>query len=305
MNLSRHNRTLAGLLALTALVVACDSSPTEPTSALQQTARIANTTETIIPGSIGDLTTSTPEGGLVKVCKLGNASGTFAVTTSPINGGATSAPNTPTVAPNSCVIVAISQDYGPLGQWVTVSETSAGLQGITAATVNSSTGVYSTLTFANGDSVPSNRYHGATITFTNYIAPPPAVCAGLTPGYWKNWRNHYTAAQFASLLPGTIASSIAQADAIFAAKGSNSIAKLKWFVLANQLTLNLTAASSLPNPSSGSLSGSCVAVAGGPELGGTLSTALNILNGVGGPYTDAYILGIKDILDAIANLLGG
>ena len=39
-------------------------------------------------------------------------------------------------------------------------------------------------------------------------------CVGLTPGYWSNWRNHYTAAEFTGLLAGTIASSIDKADSI-------------------------------------------------------------------------------------------
>ena len=151
--------------------------------------------------------------------------------------------------------------------------------------------------------VTVSRIRGATVLFKQKspTPPPPSVCIGLTPGYWKNWRNHYTEAQFASLLPGTIATSVANADAIFAAKGSDALQKLRWFVLANQLTLNVTG-TSLPNPSQGNLTPSCTLLLGTPELGLTLQTALNILTGVGGPYTTSYILSVKSALDAFANM---
>ena len=151
--------------------------------------------------------------------------------------------------------------------------------------------------------VTVSRMKGATVLFKQKspTPPPPSVCIGLTPGYWKNWRNHYTAAQFAALLPGTIATSVANADAIFAAKGSDALQKLRWFVLANQLTLNLTG-TSLPNPSQGNLTLACTLLPATPELGLTLQTALNILNGVGGPYSTSYILSVKSALDAFANM---
>ena len=79
-------------------------------------------------------------------------------------------------------------------------------------------------------------------------------------------------------------------------------------MLANQLTVNLTtlnaAGANLPNPSSGNLIGSCSATTGGSQLGGTLTIALQIIANPTA-YTSAYILSIKDILDAIANLGGG
>lgn len=151
--------------------------------------------------------------------------------------------------------------------------------------------------------VTVSRMKGATVLFKQKspTPPPPSVCIGLTPGYWKNWKNHYTEAQFASLLPGTIASNVAGANAIFAAKGSDATAKLRWFVLANQLTLNLTG-TALPNPSQGNLGLACTLLPATPQLGLTLQTALNILNGVGGPYTTSYILSVKSALDAFANM---
>lgn len=71
--------------------------------------------------------------------------------------------------------------------------------------------------------------------------------------------------------------------------------------VANQLTLNLIGAS-LPNPSQGNLTLNCTLVPGTPALGLTLQTALNILNGVGGPHTTGYILSVKSALDAFANI---
>jgi len=145
---------------------------------------------------------------------------------------------------------------------------------------------------------------GAVLFFKNAgtPTPPPPSCSGLTPGYWKNWRNHYTEAQFASLLGGTIAGSVAQADAIFASVGDNRsdpITKLKWFVLANQLTLNLTG-TDLPNPGDAGLTLTCTNALG-DALGDALTLALNMLANPGG-YSREQILAVKDILDYIANL---
>jgi len=95
----------------------------------------------------------------------------------------------------------------------------------------------------------------ATVTFYNW-----APCMGLTPGYWKNWRNHYTEAQFETLLEGTIAATIAEADLIFEhwdASPGDEMTILKAFLLADQLTLNLTQLPGMPNPSEGSLVPEC------------------------------------------------
>lgn len=132
--------------------------------------------------------------------------------------------------------------------------------------------------------------------------PPPPSCNGLTPGYWKNWRNHYTAEQFTSLLAGTIAGSIAEADDIFASVGNNKsdpITKLAWFVLANQLTLNLVG-TDLPNPDDAALNLDCTNDLG-DDLGDALSLALDMLANPG-DYDKDEILDVKDILDYIANL---
>ncbi|MBE9565348.1 MAG: hypothetical protein IMF16_01185, partial [Proteobacteria bacterium] len=117
----------------------------------------------------------------------------------------------------------------------------------------------------------------ATVTFDNW-----APCMGLTPGYWKNWRNHYTDAQFEILLPGTIAATIAEADAIFEhwdASPGDELTTVMAFLLANQLTLNLTQHPELPNPSEGSLvAGSSLDCYGTPiVLGEAIEAALDCL----------------------------
>ncbi len=129
-------------------------------------------------------------------------------------------------------------------------------------------------------------------------------CVGLTPGYWKNWRNHYTAEQFQILLAGTIAGSIAEVDAIFEeydASNPQDLTILKAFTLANQLTLNLTQNSHLPNPSGGSLFPFCTLrdYPSAPTLGEVLVEAVYIV--LGKPASDDYILRLKDWLDKYAN----
>lgn len=142
-------------------------------------------------------------------------------------------------------------------------------------------------------------------------------CNGLTSGYWKNWDNHYTPEQFAELLQGTIADvgtdveNIAAADAIFEywdASDPSDLTILKAFVLANQLTINLTQRPDLPNPSDGSLWGVCLLIGREDEgtLGEALADALDYISRTEDtdPFNnpnDAEILYIKDILDAFAN----
>jgi hypothetical protein len=134
------------------------------------------------------------------------------------------------------------------------------------------------------------------VTFTNH-----AICIGLTPGYWKNWRNHYTDAQFTSLLSGTIAADIAAADGIFAhwdANPDDYLTILQAFLLADQLTLNLTQDPSLPNPSGGSLVPECNCAATA-SLSNAITSALDIL-AAPGLFSRDYVLIVKDELAAYA-----
>jgi len=142
----------------------------------------------------------------------------------------------------------------------------------------------------------------------HFIAPPatPPEITGLTPGYWKNWRNHYTAEQFNALLKSTIAPDIATADKIFShysAAPGKEITILKAHLLAAQLTLNLTKMPELPNPDGACLTESSkVEWQGGViTVGEAVKRALDILANPAA-YTREQILQVKDLLDMINNL---
>ena len=136
-------------------------------------------------------------------------------------------------------------------------------------------------------------------------------CNGLTPGYWKNWRNHYKPGQINTLLEGTIASTWKEADDIFdhwAARPGDELSILKAMTLANQLTINLTQNPGFPNPSEGSLFGFCTLPDDdGENLAEILETALNYIARLtdGDPGNDPTrdeILSVAYILDRFANL---
>jgi hypothetical protein len=251
---------------------------------------------------------TTPTGGkALDVCKVG-PEGTFGNFTITADGGQLPLGSSfqlsahPVVDPNACTMVWYADDPAAIVTAV-VTEVggSPGMVLDRIAVFASLDGPQNIEDPVDGSvTVRMSFTTGALVAFKNTGIPIEEECKGLTPGYWKNWRNHYTAAQFASLLPGTIAGSIAEADAIFATKGKDPIAKLRWFVLANQLTLNLVG-TDLPNPDDAVLGASCDALGGGDTLGGTLATALDMLAHPGN-YTTDQILWVKDILDAIANM---
>lgn len=140
------------------------------------------------------------------------------------------------------------------------------------------------------------------------VPEPPEIpeLNGLTPGYWKNWRNHYTPAQFSALLKGTIAGDTATADSIFkkySAAPGKELTILQAHLLAAQLTLNLTKMADLPNPD-----GACLVAGGKVKWNGATATvgeavagALDILAGPGA-FSRQQILDVKDLLDRINNL---
>jgi len=131
-------------------------------------------------------------------------------------------------------------------------------------------------------------------------------CAGLTPGYWSNWRNHYTAAQFLSLLQGTVAQgSIANADNYLNSIGcdnGDALHCMRRFLLADQLTLNLTASTdpNLFRPVGAGLVGLC-SIPGIGTLQQAINTGLAILANPG-TYTRDQILEAKNNLAAFAEL---
>ena len=133
-------------------------------------------------------------------------------------------------------------------------------------------------------------------------------CNGLTPGYWKNWDNHYSGSQFEDLLAGTIASTIGEANDIFAhwdASPGDELSILRAMLLANQLTINLTQHPELPNPSEGSLFRTCMAPGVAKDLGEVIELALAIHNANGVGYSRQEILMVAAVLDAFANLRTG
>ena len=143
-------------------------------------------------GLVGDTTNSTPAVGQIKVCKLGNVSGTFSVSAVPVSGGSPSVLSPATVASGQCLVVAEDLDTtSGVGANVTLSETSAGLQSISAERIDS--GNVTSFSFANGGTLFLNLFHGYTITFTNDVPPPPPPppppptgTEGCSPGYFKN-----------------------------------------------------------------------------------------------------------------------
>lgn len=138
--------------------------------------------------------------------------------------------------------------------------------------------------------------------------PTPGVCDGLTPGYWQNWSNHYTEAEFQQLLDWVndhdyrvVALSISEITAILGYGGPDAIQRLEKFYYANLLTLALTGHPGLPNPDTASLTDDCTH----PDSEATLGEALDVAEDIfanPGDYRRGQINGVKDILDKIANL---
>jgi SdrD B-like protein len=143
-------------------------------------------------------------------------------------------------------------------------------------------------------------------------------CDGLTPGYWSNWRNHYTAAQFCGLLQGTVAdvgdctADIAAADDYLTSLGcdnGDALHCMRRFLLSDQLTVNLTASgdSSLFNEANDGLVGTC-SLSGTGTLQSAIDDALAILadcptlDDPGCSYTRDQVLAVKDRLAAFAEL---
>lgn len=136
--------------------------------------------------------------------------------------------------------------------------------------------------------------------------PPPSVCIGLTPGYWKNWDNHYTTEQFQSLVDWVNAytgESLTIDDIVDALSygGPDAVQKLWKFYYSNLLTLALTDIGDLPNPDGAGLTEDCTL----PDSSQSLADALDAAEAIfadPGSYKRKDINGVKDILDAFANM---
>lgn len=144
-----------------------------------------------------------------------------------------------------------------------------------------------------------------------FLPPPPPSCDGLTPGYWRNWSNHYTESEFQELVDWVNDNdynlgpdlSIAEITSILRYGGPDAVSKLEKFYYANLLTLALTDLDHLPNPDTASLSGDCVSAEfPGTTLAQALDDAEDILENDGAGYNRGQINGVKNVLDKIANL---
>lgn len=133
--------------------------------------------------------------------------------------------------------------------------------------------------------------------------PPPGDCNGLTPGFWKNYDNHYTEEEFADLLDGTSFFAISNSTAKAYLQGNNpALVRLRKFLLANELTISLALNPDLDQK--GGLTGDCLLTIDGVEYqladAITLAKAILAVNGVG--FTNQAILDAGTILDKFANL---
>ncbi len=252
-----------------------------------------------------------PVAGAVKVCSF-LGPGQFTTSATP-SGGGTTIETTTSLGVNECSITWLSNGApGPYTVTVTqVGPTGFDLFRLYVQHTNRAldenhqdpAGCLGTLAIPSSENTTVGGAAGAAFWFKQCSPtppPPPEGCFGLTPGFWKNWANHYTAAQFATLIDGTSFPSLtnAQAKSILSANNP-ALTRLRKFLLANQLTMSLSNQPGFPNPSGGALSGDCRV--GGNLLSSTIITALDMLANPG-DYTTQEILDLGTVLDTFANL---
>jgi hypothetical protein len=180
----RMNRmtALAGAGVAVAFLAACSDSPSAPQS------RSAFAPKSSF--AVGDLDNSTPELGKVKVCKAGNAGGSFDVTRVAVNGGVGTVSGLNTlIATGTCRLVAEDQGGDQVGSTVTIVEDAA------ANTVSAVTGCVfigspggidpNPCDFAAADRF-LNQFHGYVVTYTNTFTPPPPSGCTFTKGWYRN-----------------------------------------------------------------------------------------------------------------------
>lgn len=175
----------------------------------------ANSTTAPISLAVGDATTSTPEYGKVKICKQSTSgtAGTFTVTRTSV-GASTGTVSTPiTIQPGACAIVVEDNGGTDVGSNVKIQETSAGFVSASAIGLFNPGGEQAISYTDNSTVIFVNSFHGAVVTYVNFIAPPPPPPVGgqgCSPGYWKNhdtWPAPYTpstqfSAVFENAFPG-------------------------------------------------------------------------------------------------------
>lgn len=137
--------------------------------------------------AIGDVTNSTPEFGMLKVCKsaTSNVSGSFTSSRTAVGTSAGTTLASKVIQPGECFVIA--EDFSPVlnGSNVVLTESSAGLESITGQRIDN-LGDVSDQPFTSGGTLFLNSLHGFTITFNNFVEPPTTGINGCSPGYWKN-----------------------------------------------------------------------------------------------------------------------
>jgi len=146
-------------------LVACSDSPMTPTSR-----------SAFVPKSsfaLNDLTNDVAQVGILKICKLGNAGGTFVVTSTPGGSGTgnPTAQNPITVASGECRVAGIDNGDATTekGDFFHVSENAAAN---TVGVLTSCIGIGGAAIACNNQYF-TNNVHGTVLTYTNTFTPPP------------------------------------------------------------------------------------------------------------------------------------
>lgn len=182
---SRLNSTFALLVVGAAALTACgEAGPTQAADGSSPSFAVGDV------GAIG--TSSTPEYGKVKVCKSSssNVAGVFSIERTLVGSSGGTFQSTATVQPGTCITVAEDASGSNSGSNVTITETSAGFQSVSAQRIDkvNGTDVVTSEPFNQTDdkTLFVNIFHGFTVTFVNRVdtppPPPPAVCDFITFG---------------------------------------------------------------------------------------------------------------------------
>ena len=284
MRMNRKAALAAGASLGIAFLAACSDSSTAPA------------TNVMVPKSsfvVGAITNNTPELGKVKVCKAGNAGGSFDVTRVAVGAstGTVSGLNT-LIATGTCVIVAEDAGASGIGSEVSISEDPA------ANTVSAVTGCV----FIGGDPPgvvdpapcafnPASRFinsfHGYVVTYTNTFTPPPPPPGdeGCTPGYWK--QDQHFDSYPAGITPNTLFSSI------FGVGGSLTFLQALGLNGGDTNALWRHGAAAYLNALSNSV-----------DYAYTTTQVIAIVNGTGA-YAGLSVEDRKNLLDAANNGVGG
>jgi hypothetical protein len=239
--------------------------------------------------AVGASTNATPELGKVKVCKSAssNVSGEFDVTRTAV-GASTGSAADATVAPNDCVIVAEDMGGSGVGSNITVDETSAGFQSVSAVRIDALVaGGTQTSAQAYTDGSTSlfvNSFHGFVVTYVNTIHQNGCT---YTQGWYKNPKHQWPAGNWSNF-DGTGVSYLGTLET--PPKGN------VYYILAHQYiaaTLNVAAGSSSSDITQALADAAAYFAAASPN------------NPLPGTYTKDQVTAIAAALDAYNNGITG